>query len=140
MLYINSYNAKFIWETKRKWIVWIVRETLHVNEKKKKKLQSSTYRLHTFLRMIGIFYDKPRKQNQEKNKTELKKKLNHIDCKIAWVYDHLIPSFKIIFFYKELSIPLWFYYFSQISSIIARKKKNLFYNDGPKFCNLKQKI
>ena len=109
-------------------------------KKKKKKLQSSTYRLHTFLRMIGIFYDKPRKQNQEKNKTELKKKLNHIDCKIAWVYDHLIPGFKINFlFYKELSFPLWFYYFSQISSIIARKKK-LFYNDCTNFCNLNPKI
>ena len=35
-------------------------------KKKKKKLQSSTYRLHTFLRMLGIFYDKPGKQNQKK--------------------------------------------------------------------------
>ena len=67
ILYINSYNTKFIWETKSKWIVWIVRETLRVNEKKNKKLQSSTYRLHTFLRMLGIFNDKPGKQNQEKN-------------------------------------------------------------------------
>ena len=62
-----SYNTKFIWETKSKWIVWIVRETLRVNEKINKKLQSSTYTLHTFLRMLGIFNDKPGKQNQEKN-------------------------------------------------------------------------
>ena len=60
-----SYNTKFIWEIKSKWIVWIVRETVRVNEKK--KLQSSTYRLHTFLRMLEIFYDEPGKQNQEKN-------------------------------------------------------------------------
>ena len=46
-------------------------------KKKKKKLQSSTYRLHTFLRMLGIFYDKP-------GKTKSRKKLNHIDCKIAY--------------------------------------------------------
>ena len=65
ILYTNSYSTKFIWETKRKWIVWIIRETLRVNEKK--KLQSSTYRLHTILRMLEIFYDKPVKQNQEKN-------------------------------------------------------------------------
>ena len=51
----------------------------------KKKLQSSTYRLHTFLRMLGIFYDKPGKQNQEKKlNQQKKKKLNHIDCKIAY--------------------------------------------------------
>ena len=41
---------------------------------KKKKLQSSPYRLHTFLRMLGIFYDKPRKQNQEKKLNRVRKK------------------------------------------------------------------
>ena len=54
-------------------------------EWKKQKLQSSTYRLHTFLRMLGIFYDKLGKQNQQKKiKPKKKKKLNHIDCKIAY--------------------------------------------------------
>ena len=40
-----------------------------------------------FLGCLESFYDKPGKQNQEKNYTELKKKkkkLNHIDCKIAY--------------------------------------------------------
>ena len=59
ILHINSYNTKFIWETKRKWIVWIVRETLCVNEKEN---------------WIGIFYDKPGKQNQEKKLNRVKKK------------------------------------------------------------------
>ena len=67
ILYINSYNAKFIWETKRKWIVWIVRETLHVNEKKEKIWRALHIDYTAFLGCLESFYDKPGKQNQEKN-------------------------------------------------------------------------
>ena len=55
---------KFIWETKWKWIVWIIRETLRENEKKN---------------WIGIFYDKPGKQNQGKKLNRVKKKKKKIE-------------------------------------------------------------
>ena len=68
-------------------------------KKKKKNLQSSTYRLHTFLRMLGIFYDKLGQQNQEKKLNRVKKKIEPYRLEnCIWVYDHLIPGFKIYIF------------------------------------------
>ena len=86
ILYINSYSTKFIWETKRKWIVWIVRETLHVNEKKNCRALHIDYT--PFLGCLESFMtnleNKIKKKIKPTLKKKKKKKLNHIDCKIAY--------------------------------------------------------
>ena len=77
ILYINSYNTKFIWETKRKWIVWIVRETLRVNEKKKKKNCRALHIDYTpFLGCLESFMTNLEKKIKKKKiKPCLKKKI-----------------------------------------------------------------
>ena len=60
-------------------------------------MQSSTSRLQTFLRMLEIFFDKPKENNNNNNNNlnRLKKTKYHIDCKIVCKFNSLWLEFTM---------------------------------------------